>query len=306
MVRVVDVAGMRIQIDQELTTGYDDPAKIEPDRQPQQYIDQNAFSCDTMVETVMLTARQAKFSAAITVLSADDPAEVGNWTVGFAQNVVTYNRYAFYGDDLRGQITENFQYGAALRDSDIGSLPFYERGGGATEELQIGVPLQIECRDDPRWPVPVAIHGRGVDASLTQTQAANRFMIWLMLARTTDHDRRIVLLGRAPWRATLDAKEVGGGIVWTDPVTTVFGAVQPLEQQYDASTIPPVGGGELVPDLRELEAHTYIQGHLTHNDGGEHRLLVEWIYTDAECAVPWEQKPDPTTIRNWLAGEQTP
>lgn len=304
MTRVVEVAGMRIQIDGELRASTDEDRAIDQVSEPLQYIDQDDYSCSNEIAAVMLTSTQARFSAEITVLDAVDPAEVPKWTVGFAQNVVTYERFAFYGSDLGGQITEDFQYYSPLRDSDIGSLPFYAFGGGATEELRLQQLLDVSCTDEPRWPIPVAVTGRGINAPLQKTVGGNTFMTWLMLARMTETDRQVVLLGKLPWQVKLEVEAGPAGIRWSVPVTTTFGAPVQLDQRYDASTIPPVGDGEDVPDLRELEAHDYVQGHLTRNIDGEHPLLVNWIYTGNECATTWERATNPAEVRNWLEGAQ--
>lgn len=305
MTRVVEVAGMRIQIDQELQAGVDEPEAIDNDFYGAlQYISQDQYDCGEDVDAVLLRSGQAKFTARVTVLNAVDPDEVPLWTVGFAQNVATYNRYAFYGPGIGVQVTENFEYGGALRDGEIGTSPFYELGGGTSEQLELGQQLDIACEDAPGWVLPLAIDGRGVNASLRKTTGGNSFATWLMLARMTETERQVVLLGRVTWSTQL-AAEAGpdGGMHWTAPAVPSFDNVVPLDQRYDADTIPPVSDGEDVPDLRVLEGHTYIQGHLSQNIGDQHPVLVEWVYTANECATPWQRFPNPATVPNWLEGE---
>lgn len=295
---------MRIQIDQELQASVSEPAEIDDDFYGAlQYISQDEYDCANDVDAALLKSARAVFRAGITVLDAVDPDEVPRWTVGFAQNVAGYHRIAFYGPGVGVQVTQDFQYYGALRDGEITSAPFYETGGETSKRLELEVPLTITCEDDPTWILPVKIDGRGIDARLRKTTGGNTFATWLMLARTTATERRVVLLGRVPWSTKLEAEaDDQDKLHRTASPVPAFGDPAPLDRRYDAETIPPVGDGQDVPDLRVLEGHPYVQGHLTRNIGDQHPLIVQWIYNDDECAVKWEQATNPADVPNWLAG----
>lgn len=293
MGRTFQVNGMTVRVDQELAWAIDGAAPaIEQDDQRLGYIS-NPAALFAEVPVYFLQSPSVTFTGSVTV-TAGAPGEIAQWSLGLGQNVIADNITATYENNFL--ITQGMQFLVPIRDGEPAELPFSYGG----TPLVLNTQAATEESDEPGFAPPTTITWNGANAALTATGGAVSLETFLMLARE-GAPRQIVILGRAQWTVSFVAAVNGGDLVWPDPNTvfTLNNLQVGLAQNYDNATIPALGNGQQVPDLREdASGNEYRFGTLT--EGGAMRN--QWSFNDEDDAIALQMLPNPNVSPSWLAG----
>jgi hypothetical protein len=288
----ITVDGCTFELTQALAASFVTQPAVEADNQNVGYI---GTGKESTVPAYVLTPGEMQFTATLQTL-AGRAMPLGQFKLGFVQNVTVYQRNATYDNDYT--LSEQFQY-APIRDGEISELPFSYNGTKVATQVQDSIAIQND--DGPKWEIPQQING----GNLVSTGGSNTLVTWLALVRDVADQRykKMLLLGKAQWTVSFTTQMQNGQLQFVgNPQSQVV--LTPLNVVMTPTGTYPVGTGYDWPDLRrEASGNDYIYGqwYVDGNTSNSNR----WSYDENGDAIEFKKRVDPVNFWSWLTNQPT-